>query len=175
MNLSKLFNSNSADNKQESYKYIANTLIDVYQKDRKKVFSFTSSSMSQKAGLEVVKKISNQISEKGLNSLIIQAWISDKKDITEVSDIKEKSLLTFNDLTPSELKKIIVEEQDDYDFILVLIPSVILKADALEYTKFCDKNILIEKYMYCYYSSYEETLLRLKNAGVKPYGVITVV
>ncbi len=175
MNLSKLFNSNSKDDKQESYKYVANRLIDVYRKDRKKVFSFTSSSMSKEACLEVVKKFSDQISEKGLNTLIIQACISDKKDIIEVSDIKEKSLLTFNNLDPYELKKIIIEKQDDYDFILVLIPSVILKADALEYAKFCDKIILIEKYMYCYYSSYEETLLRLKSAGIKPYGVITVV
>lgn len=175
MNLSKIFNRNSIDNKKESYKYVANTLIDLYHKEEKKVFSFTSSSMTQTSCLEILEIFCNHIRKKNLEVLIIQACIPENKTSPEVSDHKDKSLLKFNDLSSDELKEIIIEHQEKYDLILVLIPSVILKADALEYAKVCDRTILIEKYMYCYYSNYEETLLHLANSGIKPQGVITVV
>ncbi len=175
MNFIKFFNQNSISNKQESYRYVANTLINTYKNDGKKVFSFTSSSLSIDSCLKIIRNLGEHISKKGLDILLIQACLPENKVISKASNVKDKSLLKFDNLTSNELKEIVNENHKNYDLILIVIPSVIIKADALEYTKVCDKTILVEKYMYCYYSNYEETILYLKNSGIIPNGVITVV
>lgn len=176
MKLNKFFSRDTINSKQESYKYVANTLVDIFQKEKKKVFSFTSSSINQDVTLKIVKNLGNIINKKGIKTLVVDARISESdKSPLELSRAESKLLLSFNNLESVKLKEIIIENQEKYDLILVVVPSIRLRADALEYVKICKEIILIEKCMYCHYSDYEETLLYLTNSRIKPKGVITVI
>lgn len=161
---------------KESYKYLANKIIRVYEKNNENLFGFTSSNNDFDFSNKILKRLVHNLSEKGLKVLFIESKI-DNTDIHDVlfTNISEyqKFIKTIN-LKPIEFKKIINENKELYDIVIVSIPSTLIWADSLEYAKICENMILIEKYEYSYYSDYENLLLNFKEYDLKPIGVILV-
>lgn len=138
---------------EESIKYIANSLIKNLHNNEASTIGVSSSINCSKIKLSVCKALGEKVKLKGLNVKII--------------DLEEKNSDIKN------LKNLITEEKSKNNIIFVNIPPIPLFADSIEYSKICDRIVLLERYRYSSYKNYEETLARIKAHGVKLEGVIT--
>lgn len=171
-----MFNLKTKKNSKidESYKYIANSLDDIIMQKNANVLAITSSYSNNFYRLVAENIVKKMISDDTRSLLMIDADVDDdKKEFVSLITSTEKIFkMNMVNVGKKEFKKIICENEANYDIIISVIPQVILKADALEYAKICKNVILIEKYMYSYYEDYENSLLQLKNANINIEGVI---
>lgn len=163
-------------NKNETYRYIANYLINDISKTNDNIFTFTSS--NTKAGFldRIIENLANILEEKKLKILVVNSSLKENTDFLIGKRNKDDniSVIKMINATSKRFKDEILENKDAYDIVLVSIPCVISKADALEYAKIFKNLILIEKYTECYYNTYESIISILKTNNIQAKGVITV-
>ena len=157
----------------ESYKYTANALSDIITQKSKKIFAITSSCTREFYRL-VAENIFKKVVIENTRSLLIDVRIDNDRQefVGSVVQSGDKDKISLVNVSKKTFRKIICDNEANYNTILAVIPPVILKADALEYAKVCKNVILIEKYMYSHYEDYENSLLQLKNTGINVEGVI---
>lgn len=162
--------------KKESYKYLANKIISICEKEKIKILGVTSTNYSCGIQGRVLEKLHDIFLEKNLKVLVINSLISCKKSTDKSPSIcsKNKNIITLENYTAKKLNEFLQDNLNDYDIILVSIPSPLLWSEALEYSKVCKNVILIERYMYSLYKDYENLLFEFKNSDVSIKGVVTV-
>ncbi|MBQ3092663.1 MAG: hypothetical protein IJC57_00115, partial [Clostridia bacterium] len=141
----------------EKYKYIANSILDIFNTENKKIFVFTTS-------------IHNKYLTRNFNIvniiIKIQEIISNKN--IKISFINNTNLNFSSDM----LSKKIDSESQDNDIIFVCIPNILEKSEAFECAKMCKNIILIEKCVKSKYSDYEKVIFYLNQNKILPKGVI---
>ena len=162
--------------KNETYKYIANYLIEDISKTGDNIFTFTSSNGKSGFLNRVIENLSHVLEEKKLKVLVVQTELKDNRDslIGERSEDNNISVVKMVNATKKRFNDEVLENKDSFDIILISIPCIAFKADALEYAKIFKNLILVEKYTQCYYSTYENILNILKVNNIEAKGVITV-
>ena len=141
----------------EKYKYIANSILDIFNTENKKIFVFTTS-------------IHNKYLTRNFNIvniiIKIQEIISNKN--IKISFINNTNLNFSSDM----LSKKIDSESQDNDIIFVCIPNILEKSEAFECAKMCKNIILIEKCVKSKYSDYEKVIFYLNQNKISPKGVV---
>lgn len=165
LNFKNKFKANISD---ESFKYTSNSILRVLTDLDDKLIAFTSSS-NECSYYDTLKKIFETLKLTEDKICVIYSYINSGEP-----NIKEADCGNFiaENLKSGEFRKLVDECKKKFDKIFVVVPTVIVYADALEYVKICANVILVEKYMRSKYSKYENTLDVLKNVGINICGVI---
>ena len=165
LNFKNKFRANISD---ESFKYTSNSILRVLTDLDDKLIAFTSSS-NECSYYDTLKKIFETLKLTEDKICVIYSYINSSEP-----NIKEVGYGHFvaENLKPDEFRKLVDECKKQFDKIFVVVPTVIVYADALEYVKICANVILVEKYMHSKYLKYENTLDVLKNVGINICGVI---
>ena len=151
---------------EQSYIYLANTILNLNNNNNSKFICVTSSMENRMDKYLIAKNICNQIRKNGKNVLLLNVDTHyEKCDISNDMDI--------NGMSSKKLKKVFDDNRDKYDIVLINVPSVRLFANTIECAKLCDGTIIVERYLYTKYKDFEDTILRLKENNIKIYGLIT--
>ncbi len=154
----------------QSYKYVANSIIEIKNTNSYNVIGISSSLNYKESKYIAVKNVYNQLIDKGLDALLINAELEPESN----SLVNKKGKIwEFKNLNVNDMKNIILEEKEKRDLILINIPPILIMADALEYSKLCDSIILLERYSYSKYRDYENTIAQLNDNNINISGVIT--
>lgn len=162
-----MFGNNLKRSCKESIKYIANSLVRLSQDGNGNVIGVSSSRICKGSKESICKKICKEIQDKGINLMFIN--IDGEKSEKKDDNLKN---IDANDILAKELEKLLNEQREKNDMVIVNIPSVAFVADGVEYSRICGRVVLLEKYMYSTYKDYEESLIRLKSHGVRIDGVV---
>ncbi len=161
-------NKFKADRSDESLKYTSNSILRMLPDLDDKLIAFTSSA-NECSYYDTLKKVFEILKLKEDKICVIYSYInSGEPNLREV----DCGHFVAENLKSGEFKKLVDECKKKFDKIFVVVPTVIVYADALEYAKICANVILVEKYMRSKYSEYENTLDVLKNFGINICGVI---
>lgn len=157
-----------ANNSYESFKYTSNSILRMLPDLDDKLVAFTSSA-NECSYYDTLKKVFEILKREEDRICVIYSYINSGEP-----NLKEVDCGHFiaENLKSSEFQKLVDECKKKFDKIFVVVPTVIVYADALEYAKICANVILVEKYMRSKYSEYENTLDVLKNVGINICGVI---
>lgn len=158
-----------ADRSDESLKCTSNSVFRLLAGLDDKSIAFTSSA-NECSYYDTLKKVFEILKLKEDKICVIYSYIDSGE-----SSLKEVDCGHFvaKNLKSDEFKKLVDECRKKFDKILVVVPTVTVYADALEYAKICANVILVEKYMCSKYLEYENTLDVLENVGINVCGVIT--
>ena len=162
--------------KKESYKYLANRILSICEKEKIKILGLTSTNNKCDFQNQVLENLYEVFLEKDIKVLVVHAVISAEGDMGEnVESANNRcKITTLNNFTAKQLSLLLKENASDYDLILVSVPCVLVWSEALEYAKVCKNLILVEKYMYSYYKDYKNLLYELENSEVIPRGVVAI-
>lgn len=168
------YNLNKKEKLAQSIKYISNYLVNLARDDVGNVIGITSSLPYKNSKLEICKGICNSVKDTDHKLAFIDVDLGsgkNQKDSDYGTDNFKKIYLSKYNI--DDFSKLIKENKQNYNIIIVNIPPISVMAESIQYAKVCGRVVLLERYMYTTYREYEETLIKLKTQGVKIDGVVT--
>lgn len=153
--------------KQKSYSLAANAIANllVDKKTESNVLGFTTSFENFTKKNQICLEICSKITEFSKKIFLINL---------EKEAIFSKNFETLNlyDINIQELADLIETKKTDYDIVIVNLPCANGSVMAINQTRTIKNVVLLEKYNYSKYESFENVVSALSQNSVKVLGII---
>lgn len=138
----------------EQLKILANSITQKCDRENIKVLGISTSLPDQMLPKKLLDEMINYLKKENKKIGSIEF---DSSSISDISGFAEQ----------------VGEAAKENDYVLVLLPTLRLYANAVLCSQKCDAVLLIERYAFTCYKSFEKTLSLVKENGIKILGAAT--
>ena len=147
---------------EQQIKCVSKTLLNfAYESSPNTIFGITSSCDNKAMKFNFCKKILQEMKSEGKNVYMIDADFLCENNNPNVYLCKSLD----------EINKTLKNQNEN--FVILNMPCVLTNADTIDYSKFCNKIFMFERYCYTKYENYEKSILQFKVNNIKISGIVT--